>query len=83
MNFLTLYQMRDVVLSPVPDTDTTTPSQYRSRQRAAKIFMKRQEQYFLKVVDDSERPKLAKLAKQPYPFSTQVGLPTTFTLSFD
>jgi hypothetical protein len=77
--------MRDVVLSPVPDTDTTTPSQYRSRQRAAKIFMKRQEQYFLKVVDDSDRtekPKLGRMAKSPYPFSTQVGLPE-FSLSFD
>lgn len=78
--------MRDVVLSVVPDTDTTTPSQYRSRQRAAKIFMKRQEQYFLKVVDESsrqEKPKLGRMALKPYAFSTQVGLSTAFSLSFD
>jgi hypothetical protein len=77
--------MRDVVLSVVPDTDLTTPSQYRSRQRAAKIFMKKQEMYFLKVVDDSDRtekPKLGRMAHKPYPFSTQTGLPT-FYLTFD
>jgi hypothetical protein len=78
--------MREVVLSVVPDSDPTTPSQYRSRQRAVKIFMKQQEKYFLKVADDSDRtekPKLGKMAKCPYPFSTQVGLPKPFILSFD